>query len=174
MTSQCWDVAQQQCILRTSSSVSGPAVIKEDDIITEAVVSDASAAVVPPPPGYRQLSWSRHDWMVGGDPSLNTVMGELPGGSPWMSGGLPVDPPSLPVSPIVLASSDDLVAASGGIIQRGVVHSFGGCRNQVTFDGGDGCCTTRELAVAVGGIPVRVFTVGTGCFSPAGRHREWG
>ena len=52
--------------------------------------------------------------MVGGDPSLNTVVEELPGWSPWSAGGLPVDLPSLPLSPIVLDSSDDSVAVQVG------------------------------------------------------------
>ena len=61
-------------------------------------------------PGFRQFSWPRDDWMVAGDPSLNTVVEELPGWSPWSAGGLPVDLPSLPLSHIVLDSSDDSVA----------------------------------------------------------------
>ena len=83
-------------------------------MITEAVVTDASAAIVPPPPGFRQFSWPRDDWMVGGDPSLNMVVDELPGWSPWSAGGLPVDLPSLPLSPIVLDSSDDSVTVQVG------------------------------------------------------------
>ena len=84
-----------------------PDVIKDDDMITEAVVPDASVAIVLPTPGFRKFSWPREDWMVGDDPSLNTVVEELPGWSLWSAGGLPV---VLPSPPIVLDSSDDSVA----------------------------------------------------------------
>ena len=62
-------------------------VIEEDVMVTEDMTTDMSAPIVPHPPGFRQFSWPRDDWQVGGDSSLFTVDEELPGWSPWSSGG---------------------------------------------------------------------------------------
>ena len=83
-------------------------------MIAEDVATDMSTPIVPPPPGFSQFSWRCEDWQVGGELSLFTVDEELPGWSPWSSGGLLVDLPLLPLSPIVLDSSDDSVAAQVG------------------------------------------------------------
>ena len=91
-----------------------PEVIEEDVMVTEDVTTDVSSPIVPPPPGLCQFSWPREDWQVGGDSSLFTVDEELPGWSPWHSGGLLVDLPLLPLSPIVLDRSDDSVTAQVG------------------------------------------------------------
>ena len=56
---------------------------------------------------------------MGCDPSLFTFTKELPGWSPWSSGGLPVDMPSLPLSPIVPDSLDDSVTANMGSSREG-------------------------------------------------------
>ena len=80
-----------------------PEVVEEDDMDTGKgyVTRDKSAPIIPPPPGFRQFSWPREDWKVGGDPSLCTFTKELHGWFPRSSGELPVDLPSLLLSPIV-------------------------------------------------------------------------
>ena len=104
--------------------------------------------------------------MIGSDTSIDTEVEVFPGRSPCRAVGLPVDPPSLPVSPIVLDSSDDSVAVQVGSSREEsyVLSGIVGIGSPLTA-----VEDAALFAVAIGGIPVAGFTVGTGCSSPARR-----
>ena len=91
-----------------------PEIDEEDDMDTVCAMTGAHIPVIRPPPGFRQFSWPREEWGLGGDPSLFDFAKELPGWFPWVYGGQLVDPPSLPVSPILQSSLDDSVVANVG------------------------------------------------------------
>ena len=79
----------------------GMEIVEGDEMDTGCATEDITAPVVPPPPGFRQFSWPREEWRLGGEQSL----------FPWRYGEQPVDPPSLTVSPIFQGSLDDSVIA---------------------------------------------------------------
>ena len=91
-----------------------PEIDDEDDMVTVCATPNAPIPVVRPAPGFRQFSWPRDEWGLGGDPSLFDFAKELPGWFPWGYGGQPVDLPSLPVSPILQGSLDDSVITNVG------------------------------------------------------------
>ena len=91
-----------------------PDIDDDNDMVTGCATSDAPIPVIRPPPGFRQFSWPREEWSLGGDPSLFDFAKEPPGWFPWGYGGQPVDLPLLPVLPILQCSLDDSVIANVG------------------------------------------------------------
>ena len=51
-----------------------PEIIDEDDMDTVCATTDTPAPIVRPPPGFRQFSWPREEWNMGGEPSLLTLL----------------------------------------------------------------------------------------------------
>ena len=88
-----------------------PEIVDEDEMDTVCATNDITAPIVQPPPGFRQFSWPREEWSVGGEPSLFDFAKGLPGWFPWIYGEQPVDLLSLPVLPILPGSWDDSVIA---------------------------------------------------------------
>ena len=66
-----------------------PEVVEEDDMDTGGLTTDVSAPIIPLPLGFRQFSWRREDWKVGGDPSLFKLSWSyhLSGNSSWCDEG---------------------------------------------------------------------------------------
>ena len=91
-----------------------PELVEEADMDTIGAATELSGPIVPPPLGFRQFSWPREKWSVGGEPSLFDFAMGLPGWLPWCYGIQPVNPPSLPVSPVLQGGLDDSVIANEG------------------------------------------------------------